>query len=128
MDAQTLDGVCVVAAPYLGHIVEHARVKTSAAAVAAFHQEVGMAGEYMLLHLIESQHIEMPDGSLAQAGIGGAVYVRITANATYPNAVVGGFEAASDTTNSVQLTNAQWAGTADANGIAELRILTMLNA
>ncbi len=62
------------------------------------------------------------------AAVGAPVYVRITANAAYPNAVVGGFEAAADSTNSVQLTNAQWAGAADANGIAELRILTMLNA
>ena len=59
--------------------------------------------------------------------IGGDVYVRITASETYPNAVVGGFEAKADSTNSVKLTNAQWAGAADANGIAELRLLTMLN-
>jgi len=62
------------------------------------------------------------------AAVGAPVYMRITFNGTYPNAVVGGFEAAADSTNSVQLTNAQWAGPADANGIAELRLLTMLNA
>lgn len=62
------------------------------------------------------------------AAVGAPVYMRITYNGTYPNAVVGGFEAAADSTNSVQLTNAQWAGAADANGVAELRILTMLNA
>ena len=62
------------------------------------------------------------------ATVGADVYVRIAANESLPNAVVGGFEAVSDTTNSVKLTNAQWAGAADANGIAELRILTMLNA
>ena len=62
------------------------------------------------------------------AAVGAPVYMRITYNATYQNAVVGGFEAAADSTNSVQLTNAQWAGPADANGIAELRLLTMLNA
>lgn len=62
------------------------------------------------------------------AAVGAPVYMRITYNGTYPNAVVGGFEAAADSTNSVQLTNAQWAGPADANGIAELRLLTMLNA
>ena len=60
--------------------------------------------------------------------VGGAVYMRVKANASYPNAVVGGFEAAADSTNTVLLTNAQWAGAADANGVAELRILTMLNA
>lgn len=61
--------------------------------------------------------------------VGGSVYVRVKLNAeTYPNAVVGGFEAAADSTNSVALTNAQWAGTVDANGVAEVRLLTMLNA
>lgn len=58
----------------------------------------------------------------------GTVYVRITANASYPTAVVGGFEASSDTTNSVALTNAKWKGAADANGIAELEIFYPLNA
>lgn len=62
--------------------------------------------------------------------LGGAVYVRVAANAALPNAVVGGFEAAADSTaaNTVQLTNCQWAGPADANGVAELRILTVNNA
>lgn len=60
--------------------------------------------------------------------VGGAVYVRVAANDSYPNAVIGGFEATADSTNTVQLTNAQWAGAADINGIAELRLLTMLNA
>lgn len=62
--------------------------------------------------------------------LGGAVYVRVAANASLPNAVVGGFEAAADSTaaNTVQLTNCQWAGPADANGVAELRILTVNNA
>ena len=60
--------------------------------------------------------------------LGGAVYVRITANGSYPTAPVGGFEAEADSANTVQLTNCQWAGPADANGIAELRILTMNNA
>ena len=56
--------------------------------------------------------------------LGGTVYVRILANTSLPEAVVGGFEAAADSSNSVALTNAQWAGPADANGVAELRILT----
>lgn len=60
--------------------------------------------------------------------IGGTVYVRITVNNSYANAVVGGFEAEADSSNSVALTNCQWAGAPDANGIAELRILTMINA
>lgn len=62
--------------------------------------------------------------------LGGDVYVRVTANAAAPTAVVGGFEAEEDTTaaNTVKLDNCQWAGQADANGIAELRILTMNKA
>lgn len=62
------------------------------------------------------------------AAVGAPVYVRVAANEALPAAVVGGFEATADGTNSVLLTNAQWAGPADANGIAELRLLTMLNA
>lgn len=58
----------------------------------------------------------------------GDVYLRIAANATYPDAVVGGFEAAADSTNSVKLTNVKWKGAADANGVAEIRILTTLHA
>lgn len=60
--------------------------------------------------------------------LGGAVYLRVKANNTYPNAVVGGFEAEADSTNTVQLTNAQWKGPADANNIAEMRIMTIINA
>lgn len=60
--------------------------------------------------------------------LGGAVYLRITANASYSTAPVGGLEAEADAANTVQLTNCQWAGPADANGVAELRILTMNNA
>lgn len=62
--------------------------------------------------------------------LGGDVYVRVTASEAAPTAVVGGFEAEADATpaNTIKLTNCQWAGPADANGIAELRILTMQNA
>ena len=59
---------------------------------------------------------------------GGDVYVRIKPNTSaYPNAVVGGFEAVADSTNSVKLTNAKWRGPADVNGVAELSILNMIN-
>jgi hypothetical protein len=58
----------------------------------------------------------------------GDVYMRVALNASYPNAVIGGFEAASDTTNSVKLTNVKWKGAADSNGIAEIRILNSLHA
>lgn len=62
--------------------------------------------------------------------LGGPVFVRITANASFPNAPVGGFETSTGSAPSgtVQLTNCQWAGPADANGIAELRIFNMINA
>ncbi|MCI9444333.1 MAG: hypothetical protein HFF69_06365 [Oscillospiraceae bacterium] len=60
--------------------------------------------------------------------LGGAVYVRIAASDSIPTAVVGSFEAQADGANTVELTNCQWAGPADANGIAELRILTMNKA
>ena len=60
--------------------------------------------------------------------LGGGVYVRITANGSFSTAAVGGFEAEDDSGKVVQLTNCQWAGPADANGVAELRILTMNNA
>ena len=62
--------------------------------------------------------------------VGGPVYIRVKANEAAPTAPVGGFEAEADETssNTVQLTNCQWGGPADANGIAELVILTKLNA
>ena len=60
--------------------------------------------------------------------LGGAVYVRITENSSYSTAAVGGFESEADSSNSVALTNCQWGGAPDANGIAELVILTRLNA
>ena len=60
---------------------------------------------------------------------GGEVYMRVKLNSgTYPNAVVGGLEATADSTNSVQLPNCEWRGAADANGIAEMRIMTIVNA
>ena len=60
--------------------------------------------------------------------LGGAVYIRVAANADDPGAAVGGFEAEADDGNTVQLTGCQWAGPADANKVAELRILTMQSA
>ena len=60
--------------------------------------------------------------------LGGAVYLRIAANEGCPGAAVGGFEAEADDKNTVQLTNCQWAGPADVNKVAELRILTMQHA
>ena len=60
--------------------------------------------------------------------LGGKVYVRIAESESYPGAAAGGFEAEEDGGNTVQLENCQWAGPADVNKVAELRILTMQNA
>lgn len=56
---------------------------------------------------------------------GTAVYVRITANDTYPDAVVGGFEATADDANTIKVPNIEWTtGVVDANGMAEITIKT----
>jgi len=58
---------------------------------------------------------------------GGAVYMRKTLNGAIPAGIVGGFEAAADGGNTVQLTNCQWTtGAKDANNVAELTILTRI--
>ena len=60
--------------------------------------------------------------------LGGTVYVRIAETSAYAETtVVGGFEAEADSTtaaNVIALTGCQWGGAADANGVAELVILT----
>lgn len=66
--------------------------------------------------------------SVGTPALNGDVYIRTVANAAIPTGVIGGFEAAADGTNSVKLTNCKWHGTADANGVAEIRILTCNNA
>lgn len=56
---------------------------------------------------------------------GSAVYVRIAANASYPDCVVGGFEASSDSTNTIQVSNIEWTtGVIDSNLIAEVTVKT----
>lgn len=56
---------------------------------------------------------------------GSAVYVRITANVQYADAVVGGFEAEADDANTVQVPNIEWTtGVIDANKCAEITIKT----
>lgn len=60
---------------------------------------------------------------------GGDVYVRHTYNGSIAAGVVGGFEAEADGANTVKLPNVQWTnGYVDANGIAEITILTRANA
>ena len=65
--------------------------------------------------------------------LGGAVYVlrATTETAGLTNVPAGSFTAMADGTtaaNTVQLTNCQWGGPADADGVAELVILTKANA
>ena len=55
----------------------------------------------------------------------GDVYVRITAD-TGKN--IGDFECAADSGKCIQITNCQWGGPKDANGIAELVIFTGIGA
>lgn len=56
---------------------------------------------------------------------GDAVYVRVKANVTYQDAVVGGLEATADAANTVQITNIEWTtGVMDANGMTEITIKT----
>lgn len=58
-------------------------------------------------------------------GAGSAVYLRTETNSAYPNAVIGGFEASSDGSNTVKLSNMLWkTGNMDVNNVAELTILT----
>lgn len=58
--------------------------------------------------------------------INGAVYVRIAGGTD--DMPVGEFEAAADSTNTIQITNATWGSTADANGVALLVLKTRNNS
>lgn len=61
--------------------------------------------------------------------LNGTVYIRTAASAeTYTNEAVGAFTATNESGKTVALTNCRWGSTADANGIAELVILTRANA
>lgn len=56
---------------------------------------------------------------------GSAVYVRITKNDAYPDAVVGGFEATADGANTIQVNNIEWTtGVMDANKMTEVTVKT----
>lgn len=96
-------------------------------ALSYLEQDVGTyaKGEAVPVFMRGAVNVKCYNGTPA---LGGAVYVRTVSNESLPTAIVGGFEAVADDANTVQLTNCQWAGPADANGIAELRILTMNNA
>ena len=72
-----------------------------------------------------SINVKCYDGTPA---LGGTVYVRTGTSETYTTGVSGGFSANNESGKTVALTNCQWGGPADANGIAELVILTRANA
>ena len=56
---------------------------------------------------------------------GTAVFVRITANSTHEDAIVGGFEAEADGANTIKVTNIEWTtGVVDSNGCTEITIKT----
>lgn len=56
---------------------------------------------------------------------GSAVYVRITADDTHPEYLVGGFEAAADGAKTVQVTNIEWTtGVIDSNLACEVTVKT----
>lgn len=56
--------------------------------------------------------------------LGGKVYVRTAVNEAKPTGVIGGFEADADVGKAIELINCQWHGEKDANGVAEIRILS----
>lgn len=60
--------------------------------------------------------------------LGGAVYVRTAVNDSYPDCVVGGFEAEADSGKTQMLGDVQWGGPADTNGIAEIVLLKRAQA
>ena len=83
------------------------------------------AGEAVSVFQRGSINVKCYDGTPA---LGGTVYVRTGTSETYTTGVVGGFSANNESGKTVALTNCQWGGAADANGIAELVILTKANA
>jgi len=55
----------------------------------------------------------------------GGVFLRITANGSFPGTFVGGFETTADAGNTIDISSiAQWAGAKDANDVATLVFLT----
>lgn len=70
--------------------------------------------------------VQVNNASVNAPAVDGAVYVRIAAGTEAKP--LGGFEAAADSTNTIQLTNCAWGTTADTNGVAELVIKTRNNS
>lgn len=56
---------------------------------------------------------------------GGKVYIRTKANESFPNGVIGQFEADADGENTIEIPNLKWTtGKLDSNKIAEVTVLT----
>ena len=97
------------------------------AALTYLDQQAGQyaPGEPVSVFQRGSINVKCYDGTPA---LGGTVYVRTGTSETYTTGVAGGFSANNESGKTVALTNCQWGGPADANGIAELVILTRANA
>jgi len=70
-----------------------------------------------IANVLRSGYINVKNNA-GTPGVGGAVYVRV-ANAA-AGKPIGGFEAVADSTNTIVLTGATFAGAADANGNVEI--------
>lgn len=91
-------------------------------------QSVGTyaAGEAVPVFERGSVTVHVSNAAVNAPAVDGNVYVRI-ANGTTAMPI-GGFEAAADSTNTIQITNATWGTSADTNGCAELVIKTRANS
>jgi hypothetical protein len=120
--AVTVPGDAATAADFVGVAVREVKSATN-----YLNQNEGSYVQYDAVPVLKRGCVNV----ICQNGnpaLDGTVYVRIKANASLPNAVVGGFEAAADGANSIALTNAKWKGAKDGNGVAEIRIMTTLHA
>ena len=64
LDADTLDGICIVAAPDLGRIIQHSRVKSSAASAASFDQHIRISLYQSFEEIIDAEYILIHDFSI----------------------------------------------------------------
>lgn len=118
----TVPGASAAAADFVGVAVREVKSATNYR-----NQNEGSYVQYDAVPVLKRGCVNVicQNGSPA---LDGTVYVRTKANASLPNAVIGGFEAAADGSNSIALTNVKWKGAKDGNGVAEIRILTTLHA
>ena len=120
--AVTAPGAAATAADFVGVAVRETKSATN-----YLDQNEGSYVQYDAVPVLKRGCVNV----ICQNGtpaLDGTVYVRVAENASIPGAVVGGFEAAADGSNSIALTNAKWKGGKDGNGVAEIRILTSLHA